>query len=93
MTAPTLLGSTCVTWVGTSACGSTDGVRPYLQGPTCTGHATPGDDSPGRLCPVCGRYLDPAAAAGPDGQPGVWDRHPGCEAGGQQLRLIKGGRR
>lgn len=40
----------------------------------------------------CGWPVHPAAAAGADGTPGVHDRHPGCEPGGQQLRLLKGTR-
>ncbi|WP_326564528.1 hypothetical protein [Micromonospora peucetia] len=40
----------------------------------------------------CGWPVAPAATAGPDGTPGVFDRHPGCEPGGQQLRLIAGGK-
>ncbi len=47
---------------------------------------------PTALCRGCGRYLDSAAAAGWDGQPGVYDRHPGCEPGGRPLRLIHGGK-
>jgi len=49
--------------------------------------------TPTALCRGCGTYLDPAARAGHDGTPDAHDRHPGCEAGGRQLRLIKGGRR
>ncbi|WDZ87217.1 hypothetical protein [Micromonospora cathayae] len=40
----------------------------------------------------CGWPVDPAAAAGPDGTPNTYDRHPGCEPGGAQLRLIPGGK-
>ena len=51
-------------------------------------------DSPnGRLCRVCGSVLHPAAAAGYDGTPNVYDRHPGCEPGGRPLHLVKGGKR
>jgi len=39
----------------------------------------------------CGWPLHPAAAAGPDGTPGVYDRHPGCEQR-PQLRILKGGK-
>lgn len=46
--------------------------------------------APVALCRRCGTYLDPAAAAGHDGTPGVYDRHPGCEPGGAPLRLVKG---
>lgn len=46
--------------------------------------------TPRALCRGCGGLLDPAAAAGHDGTPAVYDRHPGCEPGGAPLRLIKG---
>lgn len=53
----------------------------------------PATTVPAALCRGCGTYLDPAAAAGPDGTPGVFDRHPGCEPGGTPLRLIKGAKK
>jgi hypothetical protein len=40
----------------------------------------------------CGWPVDPAATRGADGTPNTYDRHPGCEPGGQQLRLIAGGK-
>ncbi|NBE80340.1 hypothetical protein [Micromonospora rubida] len=47
----------------------------------------------GRRCAAgCGWALHPAAAAGHDGTPGVFDRHPGCEADRPQLRVVKGGK-
>ncbi|MEV4521445.1 hypothetical protein AB0J77_14550 [Micromonospora tulbaghiae] len=42
------------------------------------------------LCTVCGSLLDPAAAAGWDGTPDVYDRHPGCDRTDRHLHLIKG---
>lgn len=38
----------------------------------------------------CGWPLDPAAAAGHDGTPGIYDRHPGCDSP-PHPRLIQGG--
>ncbi|MCZ7434788.1 hypothetical protein O7598_31245 [Micromonospora sp. WMMC241] len=45
---------------------------------------------PRALCTGCGSLLDPAAAAGWDGTPAIYDRHPGCEKRGGHLRLVKG---
>lgn len=45
----------------------------------------------GQPCAAGCRWpLHPAAAAGADGTPNTFDVHPGCQPGGQQLRLIKG---
>lgn len=38
----------------------------------------------------CRWPVHPAATLGADRSPNAFDRHPGCEPGGQQLRLIKG---
>ncbi|MFE7868814.1 hypothetical protein ACFUYE_00480 [Micromonospora humida] len=92
MTTP-LLSTECTQWRAGQPCRSTTGVRPYLTGAACQGCRPVGEPAPLALCPVCGGLLDPAAQLGHDGTPGVHDRHPGCEPGGQQLRLIQGGRR
>ncbi len=92
MTTP-LLSTECTQWRAGQPCRSTTGVRPYLTGATCSGCRPAGEPAPQALCPVCGGYLDPAARAGHDRSPDVFDRHPGCEAGGTPLRLIQGGRR
>lgn len=42
-----------------------------------------------RCAAGCGWPLDVAATKDWNGRT-VYDRHPGCEPGGQQLRLIKG---
>lgn len=47
---------------------------------------------PPALCRGCGTRLDPAATLNATRQP-AYDRHPGCEPGGTQLQLIKGGKR
>lgn len=69
-------------------CGATGDVRLYPIGPRCpadTPNAVAGrgevdQAKPAWLaCAGCHRTLDPAAAAGVDGEPGVFDRHPGCE--------------
>lgn len=91
MTTP-LLAEHCPQWRDGQPCGSTTGVRPYLTGAACADCAPPPADAPTALCRGCGTLLHPAAAAGPDGTPGVFDRHPGCEPGGQRLRLINGGK-
>lgn len=47
----------------------------------------------GRPCAGGCRWpVHPAATVGADGQRGVYDRHPGCEPGGQQLRAVLGRR-
>ncbi len=46
------------------------------------------------LCPGCGGRLYPAATAGHDRTPDVYDRHPGCEKKtDRHLHLVKGARR
>lgn len=92
MTTP-LATPACAQWRDGQECGSTDDVRLHIQGLSCVGCAPARDTPPTALCKGCGTYLDPAARAGHDGQPDVHDRHPGCEAGGRQLRLIKGEKR
>lgn len=84
--------TSCTQWRGGQECGSTADVRLHIQGLSCVGCAPTRDTPPAVLCRGCGRYLDPAAAAGYDGTPGVYDRHPGCEGRRQNLRLINGGK-
>lgn len=80
----------CTNWSDRdrSYCGAIDGVRLYLVGDRYPDH--PPNALAGRgevdqakpawlACAGCHRTLDPAAAAGVDGEPGVFDRHPGCE--------------
>jgi hypothetical protein len=56
------------------------------------GAATHAAMNGGKPCAAgCGWPVDPAATKNWDGEQ-VYDRHPGCEPGGQQLRLIEGGK-
>lgn len=86
--------NSCTQWLTDHACGSTDQVRLFIQGHRCATCAPPQQPTPDPgLCTGCGFHLHPAATVGNDGTPNAFDRHPGCQPGGQQLRLIKGARK
>ncbi|MGK5737249.1 hypothetical protein [Micromonospora sp. URMC 103] len=47
----------------------------------------------GKPCAAGCRWpVHPAATVGNDGTPDAFDVHPGCQPGGQQLRVIEGGK-